>query len=123
MDPVPLPTAIDDEYLSAIPNVYGKQPLSRPSLQAFFINTTRLFDILSDVMDRFYTDSRRSDAVASTIHTTNDDLNLKGLVEAEARLNGYWEHLPSSLKSRLPGSASVGGRRELVLQASVLRCR
>ncbi|KIV93441.1 hypothetical protein PV10_04654 [Exophiala mesophila] len=123
MDPVPLPTAIDDEYLSAIPNVYGKQPLSRPSLQAFFISTTRLFDILSDVMDRFYTDSRRSDAVASTIHTTNEDLNLKGLVEAEARLNGYWEHLPSSLKSSLPAPASVGGRRELVLQASVLRCR
>lgn len=122
---MPLPTLIDDEYLSIVPNNYGKQPSLKPSLVAFFVNTTRLFDLLAHVMDRFYTGSKMNDPLNSTSHShvNNEDPNLKGIVEAEARLNGIWENLPFSLKFRQPVPGSSNGRGEMALQAAVFRCR
>lgn len=122
-DPVALPTFIDDEYLSIIPNIYGKQPSLKPSLMAFFVNTTRLFDLLANVMDRFYTGSKMNDPLDSTSHASNEDPNPKGIVEAEAQLNSIWENLPSSLKFRQPVPGSSNGRGEMTLQAAVFRCR
>ncbi|OHF03724.1 hypothetical protein CORC01_01043 [Colletotrichum orchidophilum] len=51
---VPPPEAIDDEHLSETSE--GLQPPRRPSYLAFFIHSVALFDVLSDILARFYTD-------------------------------------------------------------------
>ncbi|KXH28800.1 hypothetical protein CSIM01_03450, partial [Colletotrichum simmondsii] len=51
---VPPPEPIDDEYLSE--SSEGLQPSDRPSYLAFFVHSVALFDVLNEILARFYTE-------------------------------------------------------------------
>ncbi|KAF6832159.1 transcriptional regulatory protein [Colletotrichum musicola] len=52
---IPVPATIDDEYLSE--TVEGEQPRNRPSYLVFFVHSLELFDVLGDVLAKFYEDA------------------------------------------------------------------
>ena len=51
---VPLPDAIDEEYIPAASGAQAKQPTDRPSVMAFYAKSLELYEILNDVLLSLY---------------------------------------------------------------------
>lgn len=63
---VPPPEPIDDEYLSE--SCEGLQPSDRPSYLAFFVHSVALFDVLNEILAKFYTEGESiSDKTADSL--------------------------------------------------------
>ncbi|KXH38596.1 hypothetical protein CNYM01_10839 [Colletotrichum nymphaeae SA-01] len=63
---VPPPEPIDDEYLSE--SSEGLQPSDRPSYLAFFVHSVALFDVLNEILAKFYTEGESiSDKTADSL--------------------------------------------------------
>ncbi|KAF9877422.1 transcriptional regulatory protein [Colletotrichum karsti] len=111
---VPAPAAIDDEHLSE--TTEAAQPLNRPSYLAFFVHSLQLFDLLNEILAKFYTDGDH--ALEHRAHALNDVLQLS------SKLDDLNDELPIYLRedSSLEGF-SEDVRCCLQMQANILKSR
>ena len=51
---VPLPAAVDEEYILATDDAESAQPADRPSMMAFYAKSLELYEIMNDVLLSLY---------------------------------------------------------------------
>lgn len=51
---VPLPVAVDEEYISVSSSAEATQPADRPSMMDFSVKTLELYEIMNDVLLSLY---------------------------------------------------------------------
>ena len=112
--PIPLPTPIDDEYLST--TTQGRQPENVPSRLDFFIYALKLLGILERLQT--YEHCRHGDQH----NTTHGGKDLGDMLSLITDLDSFSQELPSHLQSgdntRPPNSTSC-----FELQGRVLKAR
>lgn len=116
---VPLPEAIDDEYLSE--SGEGCQPQNTPSRIEFFRHSIKLFDILKEILDRFYSPGYQT--------PEEDDINLSTRYLGEvpriySQIDEFLINLPRHLQA--DGSMEtlhIGSARHFRMQAQILKSR
>lgn len=111
---VPDPAAIDDEYLSD--TATGVQPPNRPSYLTFFVHSLALFDVLKEILAKFYSDGGY--ALEQRAESLNDVLRLS------SKLDDLSESFPDYLKE----NGNLAGYDEdlrvcLQMQANILKSR
>ncbi|KZL67492.1 transcriptional regulatory protein, partial [Colletotrichum incanum] len=85
---VPVPATVDDEHLSE--TTEGVQPPDRPSYLVFFVQSLALFDILNEILAKFYSDGdyvleRRAE-------------NLNNVLQLSSKLDMLSDSLPDYLR-------------------------
>jgi hypothetical protein len=121
-DAVPLPAAIDDEYLSSDPKVKSRQPPDRPSIMAFFGQSLELYKILSKILLTFYTptdDESKADIYGLYFGDGSCE-GLTSVFELDRSLTSWARNLPLYLKTGTPESMADS---TLYRQSNVLRAR
>ena len=121
---VPLPSAIDDEYLSLKAGAETKQPPEQPSKLAFFIYTKQLFEILAEILSNFYIDRAEKKPTKPGKASMLQNSHCRSVVDLEKKLTAFWNSLPKCLQVK--GSIEAAeNEKELIFmhQASVLRQR
>lgn len=115
---VPIPEAIDDEYLAH--RGVGAQPASVPSRLGLFVSSCRLFELLEEVLERFYREGP-SPKQANEAETAADIVGP--VLDLNRRLDAFEESVPGYL--RVFDHGSINGRNEdhVQLQQQVLYCR
>jgi hypothetical protein len=93
---VPAPLMIDDEYLLIVGE--GVQPEGTPSRMALFVCSLRLYDILRDVLSKFYKDDLNQRPVPDVTlsrsqHMVTDTLALNH------RLDEFLDHVPAYVRA------------------------
>jgi hypothetical protein len=103
-----LPQGVDDEYLSTVPGKSGRQPESVPSLVYCYVESTKLQDILGQILATFYYGAacqpvKGVQSGFSNLHTirspnelNNKDLQL--LLELDTLLSDWKAALPPHLQ-------------------------
>lgn len=119
---VPLPSAIDDEYL--VSTGQGQQPLVEFSYLSLFTFSCQLFDILKDVLQLF-SSLRPSDIASSLAEAENEKLDLRFIdtLKISRRLDRFRESLPPELVI-IDGPTPIEQQHStLNLMQQVLHCR
>ncbi|TDZ29175.1 Sorbicillinoid biosynthetic cluster transcription factor 2 [Colletotrichum spinosum] len=112
---VPPPAAVDDEYLSEAGD--GAQPRDRPSYLAFFNHSLALFDVLDEVLARFYADGDYA-TEQKRARALDDVLRLS------SRLDDLSSSVPAHLREGASRAAYDEDVREcLQMQANILKSR
>ncbi|KAK1490369.1 hypothetical protein CTAM01_10658 [Colletotrichum tamarilloi] len=111
---VPPPEPIDDEYLSE--SSEGLQPSDRPSYLAFFVHSVALFDVLNEILAKFYTEGE------SVSDKTPD--SLSHVLQLSSKLDELGHSIPPYLRegadlTRLDEEL----RGCLQMQANILKSR
>ncbi|KAK1503652.1 hypothetical protein CABS01_09041 [Colletotrichum abscissum] len=111
---VPPPEPIDDEYLSE--SSEGLQPSDRPSYLAFFVHSVALFDVLNEILAKFYTEGE------SVSDKTPD--SLSHVLQLSSKLDVLGHSIPPYLRegadlTRLDEEL----RGCLQMQANILKSR
>jgi hypothetical protein len=114
---VSLPIAIDDEYLSTSADAENTQPPGQPSELEFFIQTMKLYDILTEITSQFYEPTDSGDNTKATKFSSPKDPHYRLVVEIEHKLNLFWNSLPAFLKS----AEASGPERPATKTQSVFR--
>ena len=119
---VPVPSLIDDEYLSV--EGTGKQPAHIPSRMGLFIFSCSLFEILDMVMSKFYTGSSDTKP-ASQIESENRMENMiSDVMSIIRRLDDFQGTLPTYLQVTGTSQAPVPVINGYIqLQQQILYCR
>ncbi|KXT11592.1 hypothetical protein AC579_3123 [Pseudocercospora musae] len=115
---VPIPGAIDDEYLAD--RGVGIQPANVPSRLGLFVSSCRLFELLEEVLERFYRDGPSQKQPNGT--ETPADI-VGPVLDLNRRLDVFEQSVPGYL--RVFDQGSINGRNEdhVQLQQQVLYCR
>jgi hypothetical protein len=88
---VPIPSCIDDEYLSDVGQ--GMQPPGRPSRLVFFVQSLALFDLLFEILQTFYS------AGESEAENKGEDLEVSDhFLQLSSKLDNFVSRLPDHLK-------------------------
>lgn len=111
---VPLPQAIDDEYLLEVGE--GRQPDDKPSRMSFFIQSIALFDILNDILTKFYSHPNRSQAEMPSEYLTE-------IPRLCSRLEGFLDGLPQHLKIQQNSEKPGGPANCFQVQSQILKSR
>jgi hypothetical protein len=121
---VPLPAGIDDEFLSAEVNHELVQPSGQPSKMEFFRATLQLYEVLADIISRFYgprPDGQRTSGMDSENETLGPQ-DYASVLDLDRRLAGFWESLPEVLNySQVEPDTHT--HSAFVRQSNVLRAR
>lgn len=114
---VSLPLDIDDDYL--LEDGEGRQPPGVPSHMGLYICSTRLYDILADILSTFYAGSPENE------ETKGFSLEiLLRTLKLNRRLDEFLETIPDYLRPRTDLTSAVMFRSESIqLQQQVLSCR
>ncbi|KAJ4217211.1 hypothetical protein NW759_009158 [Fusarium solani] len=119
---VPLPSLIDDEYLSA--DGQGEQPQDRPSRLGLLIWSSKLFLILDDILLSFYAPHPQK-----SVDTMSDnDLNVQQIISEvmvlNRRIEEFFDSIPEYLRLE-PGSELIPDQQEVnvTIQKQILNCR
>ncbi|EEU48925.1 uncharacterized protein NECHADRAFT_75561 [Fusarium vanettenii 77-13-4] len=119
---VPLPSLIDDEYLSA--HGQGEQPQNRPSRLGLLIWSSKLFLILDEILLSFYAPHPQK-----TVDTMSEnDLNVQKIISdimvLNRRIEEFFESIPEYLRLET-GSELIPEQQELsvTIQKQILNCR
>ncbi|EXL65366.1 hypothetical protein FOPG_18402 [Fusarium oxysporum f. sp. conglutinans race 2 54008] len=121
---VPLPEPIDDEYLSEIDE--GCQPEDSPSRITFFVYNMKLFEILDDILSKFYSHGYQNFAQDEPVKSAQ---YLSDIPRLCSELDHFLEGLPSHLKADCDmgtvedESASCFHMQAMVLKSRVLYIR
>ncbi|QSZ28565.1 hypothetical protein DSL72_003063 [Monilinia vaccinii-corymbosi] len=120
------PAMIDDQYLSG--NGEGVQPLGLHSRMYLFVYSIRLFDIMEEILSKFYIHQGGKCGSSSSKSFDPWSINdLASLLTINAKLDEFRESLPQVLKdvnSFAPGSSpSTPLQLNIKLQSTILRCR
>lgn len=124
-----LPLAIDDEYLTRLPEAPGSQPDGKPSLTECYVQTVQLQDILGEVLTTlYYPDPSPSPGPSTNSGAKNIDFHK--LFAVDNLLTAWHRRLPPHLQaSRYKNSGEPPAlklsEREVVYrrQATVLEVR
>ncbi|KAF4852439.1 Sorbicillinoid biosynthetic cluster transcription factor sor3 [Colletotrichum siamense] len=110
----PAPAIIDDEYLSDITE--GSQAVGRPSYLACFVHSLALFDVLKEILAKFYGEGDGSSDLKSR--------SLSDVLQLSAKLDDLNDSFPVYLREGASLSQydeSVKG--SLQMQANILKSR
>lgn len=122
-DTVPMPAAIDDEYLSDDPKINSTQPKDRPPIMAFFAQSLELYKILSSILLTLYSPADDESPTTDIYGFYFGDMNCEGLsnaFELDRNLTNWARNLPPYLKANTPESNS---NDILYRQTNILRAR
>lgn len=112
---MPIPAAIDDEYLSETGE--EEQPPSRPSYLVFFVHSLALFDILNDILAKFYDDA--DDQTADEVSQS-----LSDVLRLSSQLDDLSESFPPYLREEaILAEYSDDLAACLQMQANILKSR
>jgi hypothetical protein len=113
---------IDDEFM--LEEGEGSQPSDVPSDMCLFCYTTKLFDIMEEVLSTFY--YRQNQLFCNGQHQLDAQTSerFSDVLKFEAKLNQFRDNLPSILRSE----ALIEWQRELwykkmLMQSSIIRSR
>ncbi|KXH56079.1 hypothetical protein CSAL01_07445 [Colletotrichum salicis] len=111
---VPPPEPIDDEYLSE--SSEGLQPPERPSYLAFFVHSVALFDVLNEILAKFYTDGEYA------LDKTPD--SLSHVLQLSSKLDELGHSFPTYLREGVDLTQLEEELRGcLQMQANILKSR
>jgi hypothetical protein len=118
---VPLPLAIDDQYLSRDTRSGNAQPKGQPATMAFYVQALLLNKILHDILRAFYKPSATVDTEVyeTWFRTGPNQSGERSFLELDRALTLWSNSLPSHL---VPGQHIYGTEIHL-RQANVLRQR
>jgi hypothetical protein len=118
---VPLPLAIDEEYLSQDTRFGNIQPKGRPPMMAFYVQALLLNKILHDILRAFYKPSADvdTDVYETWFRTGPGQSGERSFLELDRALTLWSNSLPNHL---VPGT-SIGGNEVHLRQANILRQR
>lgn len=119
---VPLPSLIDDEYLST--DGQGEQPQNKPSRMGLLICSSKLFLILDEILLSFYAPHPQK-----TVDTMSEnDLNVQKIISdimvLNRRIEEFFESIPEYLRLETR-SELIPEQQELsvTIQKQILNCR
>ncbi|KAJ0158904.1 Positive regulator of purine utilization [Colletotrichum tanaceti] len=124
--PVPTPATVDDEHLAETTEAEGVQPPDRPSYLVFFVRSLELFDVLNEILAKFYSDGdyasdRRAEYLNHVLQLSSrlDDLgaSLPDYLREDADLSGFDEELRGCLQMQ----ANIIKSRVLWIRLLLLR--
>ncbi|KAF4828207.1 Sorbicillinoid biosynthetic cluster transcription factor sor3 [Colletotrichum tropicale] len=122
--PTPAPAIIDDEYLSDITE--GSQAVGRPSYLACFVHSLALFDVLKEILVKFYGEGDCSSDLKS--RSLSDVLQLSAKLDdlndsfpVCLREGASLSHYDESLKGSLQMQANILKSRVLWIRLLLLR--
>jgi hypothetical protein len=116
---IPLPKPIDDEYLSEFDE--GCQPENSPSRIAFFIYNMKLFDVLDEILCKFYSHGYQKLAQDGTVTSSQ---YLSDVPRLCSELDQFVESLPGHLKAdRDMGALEDESASCFHMQAMILKSR
>lgn len=119
----PLPSLIDDEFLSANEN-YSFQPSNKPSKLGLLTYSSILFTILDDILLLFYADNQTIDMPTDDNRDHRLREMLSSIVELNRRLDDFVSSVPEYLKSPfLVLYESSMPDQSVQIQQQVLYCR
>jgi hypothetical protein len=122
---VPLPAAIDDEFLSLEQGIDAVQPANIPSKTDFYVQTLKLYIILEEILNGFYS-SGVSDELASRNHRSAkeglDELDCNLILRIDRSLTQWFQDIPEHLVWR-PKHARGDAEELFVRQSNVLHLR
>ncbi|WAO84520.1 Fungal-trans domain-containing protein [Fusarium falciforme] len=119
---VPLPSLIDDEYLSA--DGQGEQPQDRPSSLGLLIWSSKLFLILDEILLSFYAPHPQK----SVDTMSEGDLNVQQIISdvmvLNRRIEEFFDSIPKYLRLET-GSDIIPEQQEVsvTIQKQILNCR
>lgn len=118
---VPLPLMIDDEDLLEISQECGTVPV--PPEMGLFIYSTRLFEILDEVLCAFY--SHDDPTYGSTVANLGEKSRQQtpDILRLNAKLDAFFESIPEHLRLSSHAEYAADYSDSMVLQARVLNCR
>ncbi|KZN89885.1 putative transcriptional regulatory protein [Penicillium chrysogenum] len=124
---VPLPAAVDDEYIPSGSSKEVSQPPDRPSMMAFYAKSLELYEIMNDVLLSLY--KPVSDDNAEDIHSFHfDNVASEGertIFELDRSLTRWTQSLLPHLRwdSSTVSTNPIFYRQSIVLRARFLHVR
>lgn len=118
---VPLPAAVDEEYILASSGTEAAQPVDRPSMMAFYAKTLELYEIMNDILLSLY--KPFPDEGAEGVHDFffNRDTNEgeRTIFDLDRSLTRWTLSLPPHLReaSLLVSRNPIFYRQSIVLRA------
>lgn len=118
---VPIPDLIDDEYLGD--RGPGSQPGSINSRLGLFVSSSRLFDLLEEILELFYRDSSGVVSHRQVQGVTRTAELLTPVLDLNRRLDHFVEGVPDYLQIPARPAAVATHEDHVHLQQQVLYCR
>ncbi|CAG7920223.1 unnamed protein product [Penicillium olsonii] len=124
---IPLPAAVDEEFIPSESRSEASQPPDRPSIMAFFGKSLELYDIMNDVLESLYNQS--TDVSGEDIHDFYFN-NITGegertIFELDHCLSRWTKSIPMHLRgdSAMKSTNPIFCRQSIVLRARFLHVR
>lgn len=120
---VPIPLLIDDEYLRD-DGSEGTQPTDVPSRMGVFVYSSKLFELLAEILESFYMDESGAPLTKpAEVERPDKDLIARTL-EFNRRLEKFADSIPEYLRTAEISQIIVSDRNSYIsLQQQVLYCR
>lgn len=93
-----LPVAVDDEYLTRLPDAPGSQPDETPSLTECYVQTVQLQDILGEILTTLY-HSDPNPSPGSSLSTGTKSVDFHKLFAVDSLLTAWHKRLPPQLQA------------------------
>ncbi|KAM6477517.1 aldehyde dehydrogenase family-domain-containing protein [Trichoderma sp. SZMC 28011] len=93
-----LPVAVDDEYLTRLPDAPGSQPDETPSLTECYVQTVQLQDILGEILTTLY-HSDPNPSPGSSLSTGAKSVDFHKLFAVDSLLTAWHKRLPPHLQA------------------------
>ncbi|KAJ4322522.1 hypothetical protein N0V84_004768 [Fusarium piperis] len=120
---VPLPSLIDDEFLSA--DGQGEQPQDRPSRLGLLVWSSKLFLILDEILLSFYAPHPQK----SVDIMAENDLNVRQIISdvmsLNRRIEEFFDSIPEYLRLEAGSELTIPEQQEVsvTIQKQILNCR
>jgi hypothetical protein len=120
---VQAPLMIDDEYLQM--DGEGIQPAGRPSRMGLFVCSSRLFEILNEILSIFYAEDAGQPPSKHTHSDARSQQMLMNVLVFNRRLDNFLTSIPQYLQHTVKHSSPVVQEKSnhIQLQEQVLYCR
>jgi hypothetical protein len=119
---VPFPALIDDEYLCI--EGEGKQPRDTPSRLGLLVWSSKLFQILDDILLRLYVPHPQRSGYAMSEPDFSSQQIISDIVALNNRIDDFAETIPAYLHpGDKPGWLSSPRDMSVVIQQQILHCR
>ncbi|PYH96647.1 putative C6 transcription factor [Aspergillus ellipticus CBS 707.79] len=98
---VPLPATVDEEYIPAVSGSELTQPANRPSVMAFYAKSLELYEILNDILLRFYspTTEETPEDIYNFYFDKEANQGERTIFELDRSLTKWSRSLPLHLRS------------------------
>jgi hypothetical protein len=120
---VEAPLMIDDEYLRI--DGEGVQPADTPSRMGLFVCSSRLYEILNEILSTFYTVHTGQPPLKQTPSETRSERMLINVLTFNRRLDNFLASVPQYLQPTVTTSSTAVQQKSnhIRLQEQVLHCR